>query len=118
MTGERREFVDNRGGNTVADAILRAAEYFGNRREIAIASGYFNLGGFAIIANALEAAPRVRILLGSEPDAPRPKRSVLPGPPPASDGLSVRLAELRASMEADRDIAPFSPDTTRLIERL
>ena len=60
----------------------------------------------------------MRILLGSEPDAPRPRRSVLPGPPPASDGLAVRLAELRSSLEADRDIAPFWPDTTRIIERL
>ena len=42
MTGERREFVDNRSGNTVADAICQAAAYFGNSRELAIANALFN----------------------------------------------------------------------------
>ena len=82
MTGERREFIDNRDANTVAEAIRQAAAYYGHSREIAIASGYFNLGGFSVIADALEAAPRVRILLGSEPEPPRPRRTVLPGAPP------------------------------------
>jgi len=82
MTGERREFIDNRADNTVAEALRQAAEYYGNSREISIASGYFNLGGFLAIADALEAAPAVRILIGSEPEPPRPLRSVLPGTPP------------------------------------
>lgn len=118
VTGERREFVDNRSGNTVADAICQAAAYFGNTREISIATGYFNLGGFAVIADALEAAPAVRILLGSEPEPPRPRRTVLPGSPPARPVLRERLVELRASLEADRDLLPFDPDSAKVVERL
>src|SRR5687768_9983321 len=102
MTGERREFIDNRGTNTVAEAVLKAASYFGNSREMAIASGYFNLGGFSVIADALEAAPSVRIMLGSEPEPPRPRRTVLPGTPPSQPPLRERLTELRSSLEADR----------------
>lgn len=118
MTGERREFVDNRAGNTVAEAIRQAAAYYGHGREIAIASGYFDLGGFAVIADALEAAPGVRILLGSEPEPPRPRRSVLPGTPPAAQPLRERLGELRASLESDRDLVPFAPESASAVERL
>ncbi len=118
MTGERREFVDNRGANTVAEAILQAAAYFGNSREIAIASGYFNLGGFSVIADALEAAPAVRILLGSEPEPPRPRRTVLPGAPPSQPPLRERLSELRSSLEADRDLVPFAPASVNAVDRL
>jgi hypothetical protein len=118
VTGERREFVDNRGDNTVAEAVLRAAAYYGNSREIAIASGYFNLGGFSIIADALEAAPGVRILVGSEPIPPAPRRTVLPGPPPTQPPLRERLAELRHSLEADRDLVPFARESAAAVDRL
>ncbi|MBF6604218.1 MAG: DEAD/DEAH box helicase family protein [Chloroflexi bacterium] len=118
VTGERREFIDNRDANTVAEAIRQAGAYYGHSREIAIASGYFNLGGFSVIADALEAAPRVRILLGSEPEPPRPRRTVLPGTPPTEQPLRERLGELRASLEADRDLVPFAPDAVNAVERL
>ena len=118
MTGERREFIDNRDTNTVAEAISQAGAYYGHSREIAIASGYFNLGGFSIIADALEAAPRVRILLGSEPEPARPRRTVLPGTPPTEQPLRERLGELRASLEADRDLVPFAPEAVNAVERL
>jgi hypothetical protein len=118
VTGERREFVDNRNANTVAEAISQAAAYYGNSREIAIASGYFNLGGFSVIAGALEAAPSVRILLGSEPEPARPRRSILPGTPPTEQPLRERLSELRASIEADRDLLPFAPEAMNSVERL
>ena len=71
MNGERRTFADNQRDNTIAAAILGFAEYNGHRWPISIASGYFNLGGFSMIAGALEAAPSVRILLGVEPHPPR-----------------------------------------------
>ncbi len=118
MTGERREFIDNRAGNTVGDAIRLAATYFQPVREIAIASGYFDLGGFSVIADALEVAPRVRILLGSEPEPPRPRRPVLPGAALPEPPLRERLAELRSSLEADRDLLPFDPSALGAVRRL
>jgi hypothetical protein len=36
---------------------------------LAIATAYLNTGGFGLIAEELEQAPRVRLLLGAEPDA-------------------------------------------------
>lgn len=118
MTGERRSFVDNQGDNTVAEAVLRAAEYFQHSADVSIASGYFNLGGFAVIADALETAPSVRILLGSEPEQARPRRVVLPGAPPAAQALGERVRELRASLEADRDLLEFSRSEASAVRRL
>ena len=87
--GERRPFVDNRDGNTVASALRAFAEYDGHQRPIAIASGYFDLGGFLSIAETLECAPEVRILLGTEPEPPRPRRISLPGAPPPENRSSA-----------------------------
>lgn len=118
MSGQRREFVDNRDGNTVADAINQAAAYYDGTREIAIASGYFNLGGFIAIANALEAAPRARILLGSEPEAPRQRRVALPGSMPPVPALPDKLSELEAALASDRDLLPFAAGTAADVARL
>lgn len=116
--GERRPFLDNRDGNTVASALRAYGAYDGHQRPIAIASGYFDLGGFLSIAETLEAAPNVRILLGTEPEPPRPRRVPLPGAPPAASGLRNRLSELEESIEADRDLLPFSPETSTGVGRL
>jgi hypothetical protein len=93
MPGERRSFVDNRHGNTMAAAIKSAADYYGHHRELSIATGYFDLAGFSAIADVLMQAPGVRILLGTEPDPPRRTRVPLPGEPV---GLE-RLRELEPS---------------------
>ena len=59
--------------STVADKVN---ELFRLLREnkveappIAIATAYINPAGFALLADELETAPRVRLLLGAEPDA-------------------------------------------------
>ena len=66
--GSKTSFADNQR-ISVADAIRGVAEYGSHRHPIAIATGYFNLGGFTSIADILEAAPSVRILIGAEPEA-------------------------------------------------
>lgn len=118
MQGERRTFVDNRAGNTVAAALAANAAYEGHRREIAIATGYFDLGGFLAIADVLEQAPAVRVLLGSEPEAPKARRVALPGAPPSQRPLHERLAELRDAIESDRDLLPFQAETSSGLGRL
>ena len=115
---ERRPFVDNRDGNTVASALHAFGAYDGHQRPIAIASGYFDLGGFLSIADVLERAPAVRILLGTEPEPPRLRRVALPGAPPATPDLRARLAELQESLHADRDLLPFASDTNTGVQRL
>jgi superfamily II DNA/RNA helicase len=63
----RSTFADNQRV-TVADAVRNCAAYRNHQYPISIATGYFNLGGFAAIADTLEAAPAVRILIGAEPE--------------------------------------------------
>lgn len=64
----RKSFADNQRV-TVAEAIRATAGYRDHTFPISIATGYFNLGGFISIADVLEAAPEVRILIGAEPEA-------------------------------------------------
>ena len=42
--------------------------------NLALATAYINPQGFALIADEVEQAPRVRILLGAEPDEPIQRR--------------------------------------------
>lgn len=73
------EFVDNRAGNTLEVALNGWLHELTRRlREplgVAIATGYFNPEGFSKVADALETAGKVRLLLGAEPTPP-PARPV------------------------------------------
>jgi hypothetical protein len=74
------DLVDNREGNTLAAALTAYLEHeLAARKEppsIWIASGYFKPNGFPLIADVLERARQVRLLLGVEPQPgpPRPRR--------------------------------------------
>ena len=65
-------------GETVAAEVNRMMK--GLREELALppnlalATAYINPQGFALIADEVEQAPRVRILLGAEPDEPLQRR--------------------------------------------
>jgi hypothetical protein len=58
---------------TVAGAINRFLKHydetFAQSPEIGVATAYFNAGGFSLIADRLEKTPRVRLLLGAEPES-------------------------------------------------
>lgn len=115
--GERRTVADNRNGNTVAAALRAFAMYVGDSRPIAIATGYFDLGGFAAIEDVITAAPGVRILLGTEPVPPRRATVPLPGEA-ETDSFPQQLAEetLR-SLAIDRDLLPFEEQAASLAQR-
>lgn len=61
-----------------------------SRPIVRIASGFFNLGGYALLRDGLDRAPAVRILLGKEPA----QRSTSPDTPPP-------IEELAEAVEAD-----------------
>lgn len=110
--GARHTFADNRS-ITVAEAIC-AFTLYDDRHAVAIATGYFNAGGFAAIADALEAAPGVRILLGAEPESfetvDRLERE---------DGApSRRIGALESGLSAGRDLLPFARATDAELQRL
>ncbi len=85
--------------------------------NMAIASAYINVAGFSLIADQLEAIPRVRLLLGAEPEAGV-------GPVEVADYLYDHdwLAEVLAShdnwLSAERDLTAFTLADDRNVRRL
>ncbi|MCL1593810.1 MAG: helicase, partial [Actinomycetia bacterium] len=67
-------FATNRPdvGETVAEQVnvlfAGAREHLAVAPDVAIATAYLNPGGFVLVADELEQVPRVRLLLGAEPD--------------------------------------------------
>ena len=120
----RPEFVDNRQGNTLA-ANLRA--YLRDQLEthtmapaVWIATGYFKPEAFPMLAEELEQAREVRLLIGAEP-ATRPPRPRRVGESPETyDAHLVQesLQALQEGLERDRNLLGFLPETDRTLERL
>ena len=114
-------FATNRPerGETVAAEINRLLR--GKRKShrapqpVAIATAYVNPAGIALLLDELERAPRVRLLLGAEPDRAAAQ--------PATAGLSrdelrrvLRLHE--AWLAAERDLTGFSREADGAARRL
>ncbi|MCY3930434.1 MAG: SNF2-related protein [Acidobacteria bacterium] len=114
-------FATNRPerGETVAAEINRLLR--GKRKShraaqpIAIATAYLNPAGIALLLDELERAPRVRLLLGAEPDRAMAR--------PATAGLNrdelrqaLRLHE--AWLAAERDLTGFSREADGAARRL
>jgi superfamily II DNA or RNA helicase len=72
------ELLTNRPGEQVADGIRGYLAYlresWKESYELAIATGYFNVGGYQLLAGELDHPRSVRLLLGAEP--PDPERRV------------------------------------------
>ncbi len=107
-------FATNRPDERVADAINAHLEYlrsWSKDFEVAIATAYFNPGGFSLLADALEHLGRVRLLLGAEPE--RPERQLRALKESASPTRAARARLRRAleghtrSLELDRDLLGF-----------
>lgn len=120
------EFIDNRDGNTLADAIrchLRwLSETYAEPIKLSVATGYFDPRGFALLADDLAGLAEIRLLLGAEPMAPRaiPRRK--PGEPRGAeyDAELVRRA-LRVhqhELQEDRDILGFTQEVDAMVHRL
>jgi len=120
------EFVDNRNGNTLAAALnTRLRDLAAALREpvaVAIATGYFNPEGFALVAEALRQAGHVRLLLGAEPTPPPARRVRRLEDPPGERFEAKLLAEAVAQNERglieDRNRLAFTPQTDRAIRQL
>ena len=74
MTEQLPVFATNRNdtGETVAAEVNRLfrmlREHYATKPDGAIATAYINPGGFALLADELEQVPRIRLLLGAEPE--------------------------------------------------
>ena len=110
---------------TVADKVN---ELFCRLREnkvtappIAIATAYINPAGFALLADELEQAPRVRLLLGAEPDA-ESVRAIVSRDSDQDSRRDAAIQHHQAWLEAERDMMGFArvptADAKRMVEWL
>ena len=80
-SAEKPELALNRGSQTVAEAlsgfISHAATGFVGGAGVDIATAYFNVGGYSLLADSLDKATGVRLLLGAEPAQPESRRRAL-----------------------------------------
>lgn len=88
---------------------------------VAIATAYINPAGFVLLADELEAAPRVRLLLGAEPDA-ESVRAIASGDSDQDARRDAALEHHQAWLEAERDTMGFervpTAEARRMVEWL
>jgi len=120
------EFVDNRNGNMMVEAIRGHLDWLAQTYRqpvtVSIATGYFNPEGFALISEQLEGTAGVRLLLGAEPTVPPlvPRRKPGDKRGRAYDAERIRQAlQLNEEgLRSDRDILGFSWEVDARIQRL
>ncbi len=121
------ELAVNRDGRTVADAlsgfIAHAATDFVGGAKLNVATAYFNLGGYVLLADALDRLTGARILVGAEPTPPENKRRKLGIESPRPErALRARLSQALANHQHDladeRDLLGFSRESDAAAQRL
>ena len=125
--GPKPELATNRAGRTVAEAlngfISHAASDFVGGARLDVASAFFNVGGYALLADSLDQATGVRLLLGAEPAAPERRPRLL-----GVESLGAERASrqrLRRALEgherdlaSERDLLGFTPEVDADVRRL
>jgi len=131
VTVPKPGFVANRDGRTVAEAVngfvSSAARGLVGGIRLDIATAYFNLGGYQMLADSLDEARSARLLIGAEP-APleaRPRRLAGESVDPERAGkarLQVALEQHKKGLASERDLLGFTrqvdSDTRRLVNWL
>ncbi len=121
------ELAVNRGGQTVADAVngllTHAATGFVGGASVDIATAYFNVGGYSLLADALDKVTGVRLLLGAEPSEPVNRPRSLQNEPAHASRLA-RTRVMRAlkthehNLHIERDLLGFTPEMDAITHRL
>jgi hypothetical protein len=121
----RPHFTDNRDGATLAAALrayLAALRGRGEPFNVDIATAFFNVPGFDLLAGELEKIPKVRLLLGAEPRPEAERPSPQPGDPPepkfTSKLVEEGLRQLDSALARSRDLLPFDAETDAAVRRL
>ena len=127
MTVDRKpEFATNRLGERVADSInahlAHLRETLAQAPNLSLATAYFNVGGYALLADELERVGEVRLLLGAEPSVPERKvRHLADAATPARAArveLRKALEGHLRTLEEDRDLLGFTIDADLGAKRL
>jgi phosphatidylserine/phosphatidylglycerophosphate/cardiolipin synthase-like enzyme len=88
-----------------------------NTPNIAIATAFLNPSGFALVADELEQAPRVRLLLGAEPEQ-EVVRAISDSDADKNARLSEALKRHSDWIVAERDALGFNREATAQSKRL
>lgn len=84
---------------------------------IAIAAAYVNPAGFTLLADELETAPRVRLLLGAEPEEDS-VRAITSGDSDQDARRDTAIENHQAWLEAERDMMGFARVPTAEAKRM
>ena len=115
-------FATNRPekGESVADEVNRLLrglrEQLKTAPSIAIATAYLNAQGFELLADELEKAPKVRLLLGAE--VQQPEERAIERHPDDRKTLAKALEDHENGLKLERDLAGFTVERDRAEERL
>ena len=121
------ELAVNRGESTVAGAlngfITHAATAFVSGARLDVATAYFNIGGYILLADSLDKVAGARILVGAEPTPPENRRRKLgvesPRPERAARArLSQALSSQEQTLTTERDMLGFSLEADSAAQRL
>jgi hypothetical protein len=115
---DRPQFVDNRGGNTLATAINDYLAHLDDRLaddpDLDVVTGYFNPRGYFSVKEGLEHVDEVRLLIGAQPDTEGRERWRQPDEPRGEayerQQIDEALQSLDENLERDRDLLGFSRD--------
>ena len=114
-------FATNRPdqGETVAAELIHllkgVRENYASPAMVNIATAYLNPGGFVLLADELEQAPRVRLLLGAEPDPAVGQRTV---PPITAKETKAALSQQLEWLAKERDLTGFTKAEDSAARRL
>lgn len=123
--GPKPTFLTNRDDESVAASLNAHLAHLRTTLiepyELAIASAYFNLGGYRLMADELDYPRKVRLLLGAEPEpALRPRRLDEPASPARASATQLRkaLESHDRDLAQSRDLLGFTFDSDRNARRL
>lgn len=90
--------------------------------ELCVATAFFNVSGFNLIADELEHVGKVRLLLGADPrpeaNWPVPKPGDPPEPEFTNRQVAAALQELMQALERTRNLLPFDEPSYNAVRRL
>jgi hypothetical protein len=124
--GGRPAFATNEpwAGSTVADAINEMVAFEAHRPNLsmAVASAYFNVGGWQLISKSLKQAGKVRIMLGAEPQRDTDPVVLRPSTTPAKRAgkaqLDHALGEQAGVLAQERDLVPFTAEARSAVHEM
>lgn len=114
-------FATNNSSMTVAAEINKMYRIIRSKLAVtpaaAIATAYINPAGFALLADELDQVPRVRLLLGAEPQEDI-VRAIVEDEEGTRERIIGALAEHDTWMKAERDTMGFERLTSRNAQRM